>query len=74
VFKNPQEGPAAKFIEEAGLKGFVKGGAEVSRLHANFIINTGTATSSDILELIKIIQKKIQEKFGIFLKPEIKIV
>lgn len=74
VFKNPPQGPAAKFIEEAGLKGLSKGGAEVSRLHSNFIVNTGAATSSDISELIKIIQGKVQKKFGIFLEPEIRIV
>jgi len=74
VFKNPPEGPAAKFIEEANLKGLSKGGAEVSRLHANFIVNTGAATSRDILELIKIIQAQVQKKFKIFLEPEIRIV
>ncbi|MDD5455350.1 MAG: UDP-N-acetylmuramate dehydrogenase [Candidatus Ratteibacteria bacterium] len=74
VFKNPPQGPAAKFIEEAGLKGLSRGGAEVSRLHANFIINTGAATSGDISELIRIIQDKVQKKFGIFLETEIRIV
>ncbi len=74
VFKNPPEGSAAKFIEEANLKGLSKGGAVVSKLHANFIVNTGAATSNDILELINIIQDKVQKKFGIFLEPEIKIV
>ena len=74
VFKNPTEGPAAKFIEEAGLKGFAKGGAEVSKLHANFIVNTGEATSEDILYLVRTIQDKVHKKFGILLEPEIKIV
>ena len=74
IFKNPPEGPAAKFIEEANLKGFSKGGAEVSKVHANFIVNTGRATSNDILYLIHAIQDKVYKKFGIFLELEIKIV
>jgi UDP-N-acetylmuramate dehydrogenase len=74
IFKNPSEGPAAKFIEEANLKGLSKGGAEVSKVHANFIVNTGKATSSDILYLIHAIQDKVYKKFGILLEPEIKIV
>jgi UDP-N-acetylmuramate dehydrogenase len=74
VFKNPQEGPAAKFIEEAGLKGLSRGGAEVSRIHANFIVNTGNAASSDILKLMEIVQNRVRKKFGIILEPEIKIV
>jgi UDP-N-acetylmuramate dehydrogenase len=74
IFKNPPEGPAAKFIEEVGLKGFSKGGAKVSKLHANYIVNTGRATSNDILYLIHTIQDKVSQKFGIFLEPEIKIV
>ena len=74
IFKNPPQGSAAKFIEDAGLKGFSKGGAEVSEVHANFIVNTGEATSNDILELIQEIQGKVHKGFGILLEPEIKIV
>ncbi len=74
VFKNPSQGSAAKFIEEAGLKGFSKGGAEVSKLHANFIVNTKDATSSDILYLIRTIQDEVHKKFDILLELEIKIV
>ena len=74
IFKNPLEGSAAKFIEEAELKGLSKGGAEVSKVHANFIVNTGGATSNDILYLIRTIQDKVYKKFGILLEPEIRIV
>ncbi|MEN3046186.1 MAG: UDP-N-acetylmuramate dehydrogenase [Candidatus Hydrothermales bacterium] len=72
VFKNPsKDNPAGKLIELAGLKGFRVGGAEVSRKHANFIINVGNAKAKDIREIIKIIQEKVYEKFGILLEREI---
>ncbi|MEO0270470.1 MAG: UDP-N-acetylmuramate dehydrogenase [candidate division WOR-3 bacterium] len=72
VFKNPsKEQPAGKLIELAGLKGLRIGGAEVSRKHANFIINVNNAKSSDIKEIIKIVQEKVYEKFGIKLKREL---
>lgn len=74
IFKNPPEGPAAKFIDEAGLKGCSQGGAKVSELHANFIVNTGKATSQDIFYLIKKIQDEVYKKFSVSLEPEIKIV
>ncbi len=74
-FKNPSpENPAGKLIEEAGLKGHQVGGACVSEKHANFLINTGTATSKDMLDLIALIKSTVKEKFGIDLVEEVQIV
>lgn len=74
TFRNPEHHHAAKLIEEAGLKGTRIGGAEVSTLHANFIINTGQATAEDVLTLIEYIQKTVNEKYGIQLITEVKLV
>jgi UDP-N-acetylmuramate dehydrogenase len=74
-FKNPSpQNPAGKLIDLAGFKGYRVGGAVVSGKHANFIINSGAATSEDVLKLAEIIQKKVFEKFGIELEPEVRIV
>jgi UDP-N-acetylmuramate dehydrogenase len=71
VFRNPPDHHAAKLIEEAGLKGLRVGGAQVSPLHANFIINTGRASAVDVIALIEQVQATVQEKFGIRLVPEV---
>ncbi len=72
VFRNPEPLKAAKLIEEIGLKGFRIGGAEISKVHANFIINANKASSADVHELIKYIQKKVFDAFGILLETEVK--
>ncbi len=74
VFKNPEGLSSGKLIDEAGLKGLCVGDAEVSEKHANFIVNKGNATSKDIKELIKEIQKIIKEKDNIDLELEQVIV
>jgi len=74
VFKNPPERAAAQFIEEAGLKGLAVGGARVSERHANFIINEKNARADDVRELMSEIQKRVFEKFGLRLEPEVKLV
>lgn len=74
VFRNPEGTYAAKLIEEAGLKGFRVGGAEVSTLHANFIVNTGNATAEDVLALIKKIQDIVLDKHDIRLVPEVLVL
>lgn len=71
TFRNPPGHYAAKLIEDAGLKGWRIGGAEVSALHANFIINTGQATASDVLALIGHMQTAVRERFGVELVPEV---
>jgi UDP-N-acetylmuramate dehydrogenase len=74
VFKNPPGSSAGKLIEEAGLKGLSFGGARVSEKHANFVVNTGNATASDIKTLITMVRHKIQERSGITLELEIKVI
>jgi UDP-N-acetylmuramate dehydrogenase len=74
IFKNPAEMPAGMLIEKAGFKGVKLGGARVSEIHANFIINDGTATTRDIQELIMLIKKEIKTRFGIALAEEVKII
>ena len=74
VFKNPKNHYAAKLIEDMGLKGFKIGGAEISTMHANFIINNSSASSKDIFELITVIQQKVLQKKGIYLQPEVRMI
>ncbi len=72
TFKNPADKKAWQLIDEAGLRGYKKGGAQVSEKHCNFLINAGDATAGDIEELGEVIIKKVQEKSGITLEWEIK--
>lgn len=74
VFKNPQGDHAARLIEAAGLKGFKIGGAQVSEKHANFIINAGGATATDIEKMIAYVQNEVVKKHGINLQTEVCIV
>ncbi len=74
VFRNPTNTYAGKLIEELGLKGFKIGGAEISTMHGNFIINNSSANSKDILDLITVIQQKVLQKKGIFLHPEVRMI
>jgi len=74
VFKRPDGYYAGRLIEDAGLKGYTIGGAQVSALHAGFIINLGDASARDVLSLIEYIQTTVREKFGVELEPEVKIV
>jgi UDP-N-acetylmuramate dehydrogenase len=83
VFKNPsgpswkrEGGPrtAGQLIEAAGLKGHRVGGAEVSPMHANYFVNTGEATAADVRRLIEHARKVVDDKFGIALEPEVKLI
>ncbi len=74
VFRNPPGDHAARLIEAAGLKGCRIGGAEVSPKHANFIINTGDATATDIEELIEHVRQTVMDVHGVELKHEVRIV
>lgn len=73
IFKNPPGNFAGRLIDLAGLKGRTKGAAAISNLHANFILNTKNAKSSDVLYLMDLMRKKVKKEFGISLEPEIKI-
>ena len=74
VFRNPPDRSVGKMIEDCGLKGFSVGGAEVSPIHANFIVNTGTATSADVASVIAHVHRKVKEAYGIELQPEVKFL
>jgi UDP-N-acetylmuramate dehydrogenase len=74
VFKNPPGESAGRLIEAAGLKGLRIGAAEVAQKHANYIVNTGGAASSDILALIEAIREGVHAQFGITLETEVQIL
>jgi UDP-N-acetylmuramate dehydrogenase len=74
VFRNPPGDYAGRLIEAAGLKGYRIGGAEVSRKHANFIVNDGQASAQDIEQLIIHAQRQVEAAHGIRLQPEVHIV
>lgn len=74
VFKNPKGMPAGRIIDEAGLKGLTLGGARVSEMHGNFIVNLGSATAKDIIGLIELVRERIRERRGIDLEPEVRII
>jgi UDP-N-acetylmuramate dehydrogenase len=83
VFKNPsgpswkrEDGPrtAGQLIEAAGLKGFTVGGAQVSPMHANYFVNTGGAKAADVRRLIEHVQRVVDERFGVRLEPEVKLI
>ncbi|MDR2610516.1 MAG: UDP-N-acetylmuramate dehydrogenase, partial [Clostridiales Family XIII bacterium] len=73
-FKRPPGAYAGALIEKAGLKGRRVGGAQVSEKHAGFIVNTGGATTADILELMRLVQNRVLEHSGILLEPEPRIL
>ena len=74
TFKRPEGYFAGKLIEDAGLKGYTVGGAQVSEKHSGFVINKGGATAEEILFLIKQVQKKVKEQFGVTMEPEVRFV
>ena len=74
TFKRPAGGYAAALIEEAGLKGCIIGGAQVSEKHAGFVINRGGAMCADVLKLMARIQETVYQRTGIMLEPEVKRV
>lgn len=74
VFRNPEGLSAGKLIEDIGLKGYTIGGAMISPKHANFIVNTGTATYDDIIELIEYTKRKVKEAYNIELLLEQEII
>ncbi|MFI5208936.1 MAG: UDP-N-acetylmuramate dehydrogenase [Gemmatimonadales bacterium] len=83
VFKNPATAPAGpegramtagRLIEAAGMKGFAIGGAEVSAMHANYIVNTGAATAADVRSVMAAVREGVFRRFGVTLEPEVRLV
>ena len=74
TFRNPPGDHAARLIEACGLKGKVIGGAQISEKHANFIVNLGNASARDIQQLIDLMRDSVQEKFGVQLQQEVKVL
>lgn len=74
TFKRPEGFFAGKLIEEAGLKGFSVGGAQVSEKHAGFVINRGNATCADMQALMEQVSQKVYERFGVRLEPEVRLL
>ncbi|TNF24311.1 MAG: UDP-N-acetylmuramate dehydrogenase [Deltaproteobacteria bacterium] len=74
VFANPEGDSAGRLIDAAGLKGRTLGGAQVSEQHANWIVNLGAATASDVRSLIALCQDEVQRQFGVHLRPEVQIL
>jgi UDP-N-acetylmuramate dehydrogenase len=73
-FKNPSGGAAGRLIDAAGLKGERLGGAEVSTVHANFVVNLGEATTSDVIALMCRMRERVHQTCGVLLEPEVKLV
>ncbi|HFK1544829.1 UDP-N-acetylmuramate dehydrogenase [Bacillus sp. SBS7] len=74
VFRNPIPYFAGDLIEKAGLRGYQIGGAQISEMHGNFIINTGEASAQDVLSLIAFIKQTIKDKFGVEMHTEVEII
>jgi UDP-N-acetylmuramate dehydrogenase len=74
IFRNPLPNYAGKLIEDAGLKGFQMGGAKISEMHGNFIVNAGNATAKDVLDLIQYIKDTILNLYGIKMETEVEII
>ncbi len=74
VFRNPGEYKAGWLIEQTGLKGHQIGGAQVAQRHANFILNCGNATATDIFRLIQHVQQQVQQQWSLLLEPEVRIL
>jgi UDP-N-acetylmuramate dehydrogenase len=74
TFKNPSGGAAGRLLDAAGLKGERRGGAEVSKVHANFVINLGDASTADVLALMDHMRQRVYETSGVLLEPEVRLL
>lgn len=74
VFVNPEGDSAGRLIEELGLKGYTMGGATVSDVHANFIVNSGGASARDVVDLIAHVRAAVEDEYGIELRPEVRFL
>jgi len=73
IFKNPAKDSAGRLIDACGLKGRRSGGAVISQIHANFILNSRNAKSRDVLRLMELVKRSVRDKFKVVLEPEIKL-
>ena len=74
TFKNPSGGAAGRLLDAAGLKGERLGGAEVSKVHANFMVNLGEASTADVLSLMSHMRQRVHETSGVWLEPEVRLL
>ncbi|MEN1934422.1 UDP-N-acetylmuramate dehydrogenase [Paenibacillus sp. 102] len=74
IFRNPLPNFAGDLVEKAGLRGYQIGGAKISEMHGNFIVNAGSASAQDVLDLIAFVKKTIKEKFGVDMHTEVEII
>ncbi|OFW68385.1 MAG: UDP-N-acetylenolpyruvoylglucosamine reductase [Actinobacteria bacterium RBG_13_63_9] len=74
TFKNPSGGAAGRLLEAAGVKGERRGGAEVSSVHANFVVNRGDASTADVLALMSYMRHRVHETSGVLLEPEVRLL
>ena len=74
VFRNPPDQSVGRLLEDCGLKGYSVGRAEVSEVHANFIVNNGGATAEDVLSVMREMFRRVRDKHGIELRPEVKFL
>ncbi|CAI8797849.1 UDP-N-acetylenolpyruvoylglucosamine reductase 1 [Bacillus cereus VDM021] len=74
IFRNPLPNSAGDLVEKAGLRGHQIGGAKISEMHGNFIINAGSASAQDVLDLIAFVKKTIKEKFGVDMHTEVETI
>jgi UDP-N-acetylmuramate dehydrogenase len=74
IFRNPLPNYAGQLVESAGLKGYQIGGAKISEMHGNFIVNAGGATAQDVLDLIHYVKKMIHEKYEVKMETEVEII
>ena len=74
TFKRPEGYFAGKLIQDSGCRGLRVGGARVSQKHAGFVINEGGATAADVIQLIRLVQMRVKDCFGVDLEPEVRII
>lgn len=74
TFKNPSGEGAGRLIDAAGLKGVRRGGAEISKVHANFLVNLGDATTADVLALMGLMREEVERSCGVVLEPEVRLI
>ena len=74
TFKRPEGYFAGKLIEDAGLRGYRVGDAQVSEKHCGFVVNRGEATAKDVAQLISDVQNRVMDEFGVKLEPEVRMI